>query len=293
MTNSFSPPGGIQGANGPSAAGVSPLLRVQGLRFGYSPQHPLLQDISFEVHPGEMVAIFGLNGSGKSTLLKCLTGFLRVQSGDIFWQGNSLQSLNPKQLATIAALVDSDDWEIVPFTVSELILMGLTPHRSFWGGFSEEDREKANRVISRLALSSLADRPFAELSMGERQRTKLAMAIVREPDLILLDEPTSHLDPFYQLSILRFLQGAAGGGKSAVVAVLHDVNLCRFFDRVLFLRNGMLAVNGNPRQLLTQSKLDELYGPGVFHLLSAPDFPVGILNSSPPSPPVPGKAFPK
>jgi len=235
-------------------------LSVKRIRFGYGKKE-VLSDVSFEMTPSSFNALVGKNGCGKTTLLFCLTGFFEIPDGEISWDGHEIRKYSLEDLAKKVALVDSEKWEYVPYSVRDLLLLGRSPHAGFWGKFSEKDEEKVEEISEKFDLKKFWDRPFQELSRGEEQRVKLAIALVREPDYLLLDEPTSHLDPFFQREAIEILKEFVKKKSIGLIAVIHDISLLKFFERCLVLENGRISHEfRNPGgDLNTLSEIEGLY----------------------------------
>ncbi|MFZ2961368.1 MAG: ABC transporter ATP-binding protein [Candidatus Ozemobacteraceae bacterium] len=259
-------------------------LVVKDLHFRFHQDQQLLEGVNFSLAPGEIVGLLGVNGSGKTSLLHLITGFLKRRSGTIQWDGIDLESISSLQLARRVSLVDLEGGPLFSTGIRELLLLGRSPHAGLWGGFSLEDERIALEAASRLHLEPLLDRMWQELSRGEQQRVRLAMALAAETGFLLLDEPASHLDPAHQRELLRLCRDLAGTRRVGVLAVLHDVNLARNFDRLMLLHEGRMMYDGPPGDALGQSRLDKVYGEGVFSMHTWEGLPVGTLN-------VPGTRF--
>lgn len=255
-------------------------LVVKDLRFSFGQGNPLLDGVSFHLSPGETVALLGVNGSGKTTLLRVLTGFLKRATGDVLWNGRSVSAMEPAEIGRCVALVDMDGGPLFETSVAEMIRYGRSPHIGFWGRFSEADDRLALAAARRLGLESFLGSRFQKLSKGEQQRVRLAMALAGQPGFLLLDEPTSHLDPGHQRETLRLVRELATGENIATLAVLHDINLARFFDRIMILHQGRIFRDGPPQQVLSREVLDVVYGPGVFQMRDWNGLPAGVLDFS-------------
>src|SRR6266487_5501484 len=179
-------------------APVSPiLLEINGVTFGYE-RVPLLYDVQLQVHKGETVGLLGPNGSGKTTLLRLVSGVLRPQQGKIVLEGRDLQDWGRRGIARSIAVVPQELHMPFAFTVEQMVSLGRTPIVNFFGSLGARDERIVKVALQAATIESLADRVFNQLSGGERQRVMIAMALAQEPRLLLLDEPTSHLDIKYQ-----------------------------------------------------------------------------------------------
>ncbi len=239
-------------------------LSVEHISFSY-PHHPgkgafALRDVSFDVNEGEFFSILGPNGSGKTTLLRIIDRILLPGSGTIRVFEQDQATLSRKELARRIGFVPQEHPLVFPFTVREVVLMGRTPHLSGLGFESPHDNEVADAAMRLTDVDYLADKPLTELSGGERQRAFTARALAQEPDILLLDEPNTHLDLAHQLDILHLTRSASTERRLTVIAVFHDLNLAALFSRrILLLANGSIAALGTPDEVLTQNHLSTVF----------------------------------
>ncbi|HEX6477277.1 MAG TPA: ABC transporter ATP-binding protein [Ktedonobacteraceae bacterium] len=248
----------------------SPLLQIEGITFGYDRQ-PLLYDIHMQVHEGEMVGLLGPNGSGKTTLLRLISGVLRPQQGMILLEGRDLQDWGRRSIARRIAFVPQELHVPFAFTVEQMVSLGRTPFINLLGTRSKHDMGIVQEAMQSTEIISLAGRIFNELSGGERQRVIMAMALAQQPKLLLLDEPTSHLDIKYQIEILELVQKLNRQPGITVIAAMHDLNLAaRYFPRLLLFQRGIVADAG-PAEVLEPRLLSRVYGI---------DVQVGILRGA-------------
>lgn len=238
-----------------------PLLQMQEVSFGYHQQQALLYQVSLRVAAGEMVGLLGPNGSGKSTLLRLLSGVLQPRQGSVLLEGRDLRQWGRRGVAMRIAVVPQDLHVPFAFTVEHMISLGRTPFlHSFWGTRTEQDRAMVRDAMDAAEVAPLAERIFNELSGGERQRVMIAMALAQQPLLLLLDEPTSHLDIKYQVETLELVQRLNRERKMTVIAALHDLNLAaRYFPRLLLFQRGIVADAG-PAEVLEPHLLSRVYG---------------------------------
>lgn len=209
-------------------------VSVERLGFSYNGK-PVLQDIHFDVAPGTFCCILGVNGAGKSTLLKCLNRILSPQVGTVFLDDRSIQSLRRNDIARLVGYVPQRHPE-VQLTVFEAVLLGRKPHIRF--SVSAEDHRVVERVIEQTGLGPMALRCMNELSGGEAQKVVIARALAQEPQLLLLDEPTSNLDLRNQLEVLQLIRRIVDSGRLSAVVAIHDLNLAlRCADRLIFLKD--------------------------------------------------------
>lgn len=229
------------------------------LAVGY-PDRPVLTDVSLVVRPGELLALIGPNGAGKTTLLRALGRQLRPAAGTVALGGVAVWDRSPGWVARHVALSLQEGTRDRPVTVEDLVSLGRAPHRGWVLPFGTKDREAVRAALARVGLGGHADRVVTELSDGEAQRVGLARALAQEPAVLLVDEPTSHLDLRYQGEILDQLRHLAREGL-AVVAALHDLNLAALWaDRIALVAAGRLVAVGIPEETLTAERLTAAYG---------------------------------
>jgi iron complex transport system ATP-binding protein len=240
-----------------------PLVQLQHVTFGYGRQ-PLFHSVSLRIDTGEMVGLLGPNGSGKTTLLRLLSGVLRPQQGTVLLVGRDLQAWGRRGAAQRIAVVPQELHVPFAFTVEHMVNLGRMPFiSSFFGSLSKHDREIVQDAMEVAGVTPLAERIFNELSGGERQRVMIAMALAQQPILLLLDEPTSHLDIKYQIETLELVQQLNWKRDVTVVAAMHDLNLAaRYFPRLLLFQRGIVADAG-PAEVLEPGLLSRVYSVNV------------------------------
>jgi iron complex transport system ATP-binding protein len=216
------------------------------------------------VGSGEIVAVVGPNGAGKSTLLRVLAGLLRPTAGAVALDGQDVATFSRSAVARRIAVVPQIFDTLFPFTVREVVALGRTARLGPFGRASAEDVAAVDRAIVELELEPLASRRIDRLSGGERQRAVLAMALAQETAVLLLDEPTVHLDPGHQLATLELLRELATRRDLAVCAVLHDLNLASAFaSRIVVLADGRIVREGPPPQVLEANLITKVFGEGL------------------------------
>ena len=224
----------------------------------------ILKGIGFAVSEGLMTAILGPNGSGKTTLFKCITGLWKPRQGTILFGGRDLLQLSWGQRAGIIAVVPQEHEPPFPYSVADVVLMGRAAHVSLFAAPSEQDRLKADEAIEKLDIGHLRDRAYTKLSGGERQLVLIARALAQEAPILILDEPTSHLDFRNQITILRKVRHIVRQKGLTVLMTLHDPNLAmQFSDRVVMMCDGRILAENAPQAALTRENLLEMYGIGV------------------------------
>jgi iron complex transport system ATP-binding protein len=239
---------------------VTPLLEVRELDFGYGGRFRLA-GVSFEVAAGEILGVIGPNGSGKTTLVRLVSRVRAPERGEIRLAGTSLARLSRQALARQVAVLPQDVAPAFALTVEELVLMGRHPHAE--GRFFDTagDLERARDAMGLAGVKELAGQPLDALSGGERQRVTLARALAQEPRLLLLDEPTSHLDLRHQREVVGLLRRLNRERGLTALLVSHDLNLAgEVADRILLLSAGRIARIGTPAQVLDEAVLEAAYG---------------------------------
>jgi iron complex transport system ATP-binding protein len=224
----------------------------------------LIAGIEAQIRPGEFVAVLGANGVGKTTLLRVLSGLARPQAGTIHFDGAAVEAMTPTQRARRIAFVTSDDVMSEALRVRDVVAIGRFPHHEWWQwNETAQDEAVVAAALSSVHMSEYAERLFTTLSSGERQRVWIAMGLAQQTPVLLLDEPTSHLDVRVAHEILALLRALAREGR-AVVCVLHDLNdAAAYADRLLLLgREKMLAFD-SPENAMTPALIEAAYGIAV------------------------------
>ncbi len=235
-------------------------LVVDSAKAGYS-NTPVLKGVSFGVQRGTVVGIVGPNGAGKTTLLRVITGIVPLTGGDVILQGKPVQSWSRRALAQQVAVVPQTTSFTFDFRVREIVAMGRLPHQSVWSRESPQDRKAVDEALRSLDMMELADRSFPQLSGGEQRRVILARALAQEPEIMLLDEPTSHLDLGHQQTIMNHCLRLARERNLAVAVVLHDLNIASLFcDKLVVIHNGITALRGAPQEVISEPQIQRIYG---------------------------------
>ncbi len=235
------------------------MLEIRSLSVAYSTRL-VLHEVSLQLPSGCMLAVIGPNGAGKTTLIRALTGILPPQAGQITIDGRDLKALTASERARRIAVVPQARQLPPAFTAWETVLLGRTPHLNWLGQTSRSDEEIAHQAMERTHTLELADRPVGELSGGEQQRLLLARALAQAAPILLMDEPTAHLDLKFQFSLLEEVRLLAKKDQLAVLVVLHDLNLvARYADQVALLVEGRLRALGATADVLTGEVLSEAY----------------------------------
>jgi len=239
------------------------MLSIENISAGYDGEL-VLQNVSMKVKAGWFVGLIGPNGSGKTTLLRVISGVLAAKKGQVRLQGTRLQKIGRRNLAKIMASLSQDISLDLSFTVREITLMGRWPHLTKFGRETRKDFEIVQRAMQRADVLHLADRLITEISGGERQRVLIAMCLAQEPKMLLLDEPTSHLDIAHQLSVLDLIRNLNRQAGMTVIAVFHDLNLAaEYCDKLLVLNGGSIEDFGPAQKVITSDMVLKVYGAKV------------------------------
>lgn len=235
------------------------ILTVKDIVSGYG-QRTVINGISCSVEKSEFIGIIGPNGAGKSTLLKTISRVIHIRSGAILLEGKDIYRVLLKEFAKLVAFVAQDTQITFPFAVLEIVLMGRFPYLRAFQSESTQDFEIVHRALTTTDCESFASRPIDQLSAGERQRVFIAKALAQNPKLILLDEPTSHLDISHQIQILDILRDLSEKDGICVISVFHDLNLAsEYCDRLLLIDNGRICAQGKPEEVLKYEILEGIY----------------------------------
>ncbi len=239
---------------------INPPLAAVEVTAGYAGR-VVLRGVSVALRAGEVTAILGPNGAGKTTLLKCLARLHRSTAGPVLLDGRDIWGASPGAIARQVAYAPQAAEVEWPFTVEEFVRLGRTPHRGWWRSLNRADEAIVDAALDHLGLTAFRDRPLTGLSGGEAQRVRLAKALVQEPRILLLDEPTAHLDPRYQFELLTLVRDLARTRGLAVGLTLHDLNLVGAGpDRAVLLGGGSVIAQGTPAEVLTADTLAAAYG---------------------------------
>ena len=232
------------------------ILDIDGVCYSYDKDRPFIQDLSFSVGEGEFIGLLGANGSGKSTILKLGSGILKPSSGSLLLWGKDMHSLNNRDRAKLISYLPQTLDISVPFTVRELVGMGLYPY----------DIPPAMTVDDALDMVGLSDKANAhlpDLSGGEKRRTFIAMTLLQGAGLLLLDEPLANLDIKYQIDLVRLLRRLKEERNISVVMALHDINMALQFESVILIQEGKIIASGNPEAVLTRDMVKQAFAVNV------------------------------
>ncbi len=236
------------------------MIEVHSVSFRYH-EDWVLQDVSFRVEKGEFVGVIGPNGSGKTTLLKILYRLLSPQKGEILFELVPMKKMDRTDIAKRIAVVAQETHLLFPFSVLETVLMGRSPHLGHLMFESEKDVEITKKAMDWTKMLPFSERSMDELSGGERKRVFIARALAQEPEVILLDEPTSNLDIHHQMDFLDLILTLNRERGLTIVMASHDMNIAsEFCDRLILLQRGRIYKMGTPDEVITKENIEEVYG---------------------------------
>lgn len=237
-----------------------PLLELCKVNKIYENGHHAVKDVSFEIEPGMLVGLIGPNGCGKSTMMKCINRLHGTTSGDILIDGVTMLDKKPGEVAKIVASVPAELKASFGLTVFETVMLGRYPYlKNIWWE-TEQDEDLVSETLKKFGVYHLRDRPLNMLSSGERQRVLITKAYVQEPRLMLVDEPTSHLDMKYKLDVMEYLYAMVRTDMTILVAE-HDISLmARYCDLCIIMKEGSIVAIGPPKKVITSELIEDVYG---------------------------------
>ncbi len=232
-------------------------ISIKDLTFSYK-SNKILDNLNISVDDSEIVSLVGPNGSGKTTLIKCIDRILKPR-GSILLEGREVQEMKQQEIARQIGYVPQSSATPLATTVFDTVLMGRRPHIGW--RVSDFDLDKVSDRLERLNLQDLAMRDFGQLSGGQKQKVLIARALVQEPTVLLLDEPTSNLDMKHQLDVLETISSMVKEKGISAVMAIHDLNLAaRFSDKLVMLKKGVVYASGSPIDLLSEKNISDVYG---------------------------------
>lgn len=235
-------------------------VTVDQLYYSYT-ENPFIHDLSFDFKAGELFNVVGPNGAGKTTLLYLLGGIIKPQSGQILLDGIPLSFFKRQALARIMTIIPAESNIAFDFTVYDIVSMGRYPYHSPLESLTSNDREIIREAIEQTGLTKYEHKVFNQLSSGERQRVLIARALAQKASILLMDEPTVHLDVHYQSDIYRLAQSLAHDENLSVFMISHDLNYTSMYsDRIMLMHEGRIVKIGIPDDIFQQELLSDIYG---------------------------------
>ncbi|MCW3129175.1 MAG: ABC transporter ATP-binding protein [Methanophagales archaeon] len=233
-------------------------LKVKDVEFSYA-SVPILKNVCIELAASEMLSVVGPNGAGKSTLIRCIDRILKPRHGTILLDERDIKEMHQKEIAKKIGYIPQSASHIFPATVFDTVLMGRRPHIG-WRS-SEKDTEKVLETLQMLNIEEFAMRDINELSGGQQQKVFIARALTQEPDVLLLDEPTSNLDIRHQLDVMGIIKTIVREKRIAAIMAIHDLNLAaRYADKIIMMNSGKIFSAGDPVSVLTPENIKHVYG---------------------------------
>lgn len=235
------------------------LLSAEDLTVGYRSK-PVVESINFRIRGGEILTLIGPNGAGKSTLLKTLAGYLKQLHGTVCLQGVTAEQFTDHEKAKLLSVVLTERIRPELMTCQEVVETGRYPYTGRFGRLTPQDHDCVNRAIATVEMESFANSDFNHVSDGQRQRVLLARAICQEPEILILDEPTSFLDIHHKIIFFEILQKLAKEQQLAVIVSIHELDFAKkISDTTLCVKDGRIVSAGSPEEIFTPGKLQELY----------------------------------
>ncbi|WP_065978671.1 ABC transporter ATP-binding protein [Pseudoalteromonas lipolytica] len=236
--------------------GTTPLISVSDLSWGIADK-TILKSINLQLNAGQFIGLLGPNGAGKSSLLRCLYRYLKPQQGAVFLAGDNIWQISADEFAKNVAVVLQESPSQFNLSVFDVVSLGLTPHKTLFSATNADDKKRIYQAIEQVGLSHHTQQSFDSLSGGEKQRALIARSIVQQPKLLIMDEPTSHLDVKYQIQIMELAKSL----DVTVLASFHDLNLAASVcDELLVIDEGQLITLGTPKEVLTEQLLSDVFG---------------------------------
>uniref|UniRef100_A0A7V0Z5G1 ABC transporter ATP-binding protein n=1 Tax=candidate division WOR-3 bacterium TaxID=2052148 RepID=A0A7V0Z5G1_UNCW3 len=234
-------------------------IELSNVNFSYNDKN-VLKDINLHIEKGEFTGIIGPNGAGKSTILRIMAGILKNFKGDVRVMNRDIKAIKQKELARVIGFVPQETHFQYNYSVEDIITMGRYPYLQPFQRFGKDDIEAVEWAIEKSGLDEFRARPVKFISSGERQMVVICRALAQKPEILLLDEPTSHLDIKHQVRIMELLKGLNQNGMTIVV-VNHDLNLSsRFCKKLILLRKGSIYKTGTPEMIIDKKIVMDVYG---------------------------------
>ncbi len=237
-----------------------PVIEAHHLNFAYKANRTVLHDVSFSLQEGELLYLLGRNGSGKTTLLHCLAGLIKPEKGSVTISGKALNDFSASDRAKLIGLIPQIHNPVFNYTVKEMVMMGRAPHLGWLSSPTISDHVLVDQALERVGLSELKNQTYTEISGGERQLTLIARGIVQNCPILLMDEPSAHLDLNNQYRVSEIIKQLSRQGLSFIVSSHEPNDALAYADHVLLLSGGWVMDYGEPQKILTESLLSTVYG---------------------------------
>jgi len=244
------------------------IIKAEDLVIGYASKKVntiIAKNLYFELFPGELVCVLGKNGIGKSTLLKTLTKVQPKISGNILWKNKNLDQINQNKFAKSVSVVLTEKIPVSNLTVYELIALGRQPYTNWFGSLTEEDKKQINQAIEQVHLQKIAHKRCDELSDGQLQRVMICRALAQNTDIIILDEPTAHLDVQHKIETFKLLQNLAIKLNKTILISTHEIQLAMQMANKLWLMTKSDFITGSPKYLVKNDVINQLFDSNTIH----------------------------
>jgi len=239
---------------------VKTMLKIKDLTFSYDKSQDVLKNVNIKIKKGEFVGIVGPNGCGKTTLVNILSRVLEQKKGNIRLNGEDLNTIPQNEIAKLIAVVPQESMFEFEFTAMEIVLMGRLPYLARFQLEGKRDRKIAERAMKKTQCWQFRDKYIKNLSGGEKQRVIVARALTQEPEYLLLDEPTSHLDMNFQYEILDLIAELNKTKGVTIISVFHDINLAsKYCTRLLLMKDGRIIADGPPKTIINRKNMSKIY----------------------------------
>lgn len=245
---------------------MSKILEISSAEFSYNGKEKIFEDINISLDEKEILCILGPNGTGKSTLIKCINGLLKLSRGHIFLRNKDIENMSKVDLAKIMGYIPQTHNSTFAFSVYDVVLLGRAPHLGLTESPGVKDLKIAQEAMENLGISHLKDKPYTEISGGERQLVLMARVLAQQPQILLLDEPTSHLDFGNQMRTLEIINKLSKSGLSVIMTSHYPDHTFVSSNKVAILNNGTLMAIGNPEDVVTEKNMRDAYGIDVMIL---------------------------
>jgi iron complex transport system ATP-binding protein len=235
-------------------------MEIKGCSFAYDDNDNIFEDINFSVSSGDIFCILGANGTGKTTLIKCLTGLMNLHSGEILVDGRNMNLFSRADLSKKIGYIPQIHNSTFPFTVLDVVLMGRSPHLDMFESPSDKDYKIALESLESLNIEYMKDKPYTEISGGEQQLVFIARVLTQEPSILILDEPTSHLDFGNQIRTLNIIKKLASDGLSVIMSSHFPDHAFISANQVALMDGKRFFAIGKPEDVITTENMKQIYG---------------------------------
>lgn len=239
---------------------MSKIFQIDDAEFSYNGSDRIFRDVNLSLEEGDVLCILGPNGTGKSTLIKCMNGLLKLNSGNIFLGNQNIQSMKKNDLAKMIGYIPQSYSSTFAFSVFDVVLMGRAPHLSLTSVPGEKDYKIAENALKSLGILHLKDKTFTEISGGERQMVLIARVLAQQPQILLLDEPTSHLDFGNQIRTLEVINKLSENGLSVIMTSHFPDHAFLSSNKVAIMNRGTIMDIGTPESVITEDNMRNAYG---------------------------------